>query len=264
MYYEQKKSCTANVTVNRNRLKIYEDAAYLKDGQHFEIELFNPTDQTHLAQISLNGNYISKSGIVLKPGERVYLERFLDEDRKFLFETYEVEDSEEVKKAIAKNGLLKIEFFSETVLTFGGTTINNTSWKGLNVEYNNFLNGGIGTLNSGSITGSISTSVVGSTSVTLDTSLTNGTFTSSILNNSAIVGSLETGRIEKGEKSGQSFNTYYGSFNSFPNKTISIKLMPASAKPIEQKEIRSYCTECGTRMKKSSWKFCPNCGSKSS
>lgn len=259
MHYQQKKSCTANVTVNRNRLKMYEDAAYLKDGQHFEIELYNPTDQTHLAQISLNGNYISSSGIVLKPGERVYLERFLDEDRKFLFETYEVEDSEETKKAIAKNGLLKIEFFSEVVLTFGGTTLN-TSWTYLNNPYNNLLIGGIGTLNTGSIT----TSTGGSTSVTLDTSLTNGTFTSTSLNNAAIAGSLETGRIERGEKSDQSFNTYYGSFSSFPDQTISIKLMPASAKPIEQKEIRNYCTECGTRMKKSSWKFCPNCGSKAS
>jgi hypothetical protein len=263
MHYQQKKSCTANVTVNRNRLKIYEDEAYLKDGQHFEIELYNPTDQAHLARISLNGKLISSSGIVLKPGERVYLERFLDEDRKFLFETYEVEDSDEAKKAIAKNGLLKIEFFSEVVLTFGGTTLNSTSWVCLNNPYNNVwtgLAGGFGSLTTGSTTATTVSSLVNGT---FTSSNANGTFTSSNLNNTSIAGSLETGRIEKGEKSDQSFNTYYGSFNSFSDQTISIKLMPASAKPIEQKEIRSYCTECGTRMKKSSWKFCPNCGTKS-
>ena len=252
MHYQQKRSCTANVTVNRNRLKIYGDEAYLKDGQHFEIELYNPTDQTHLAQISLNGKSISNSGIVLKPGERVYLERFLDEDRKFLFETYEVEDSEEVKKAIAKNGLLKIEFFSEFVPTFGGTTLNSTSWVCLNNPYNNVLMGGFGSL------------TTGSTTYTVVSSLDNVTFTSSSLNNTSAAGSLETGRIERGEKSDQSFTNYYGSFNSYPDQAISIKLMPASAKPVEQKEIRSYCTECGTRMKKSSWKFCPNCGTKAS
>lgn len=247
MHYQQKRSCTANVTVNRNRLKIYGDEAYLKDGQHFEIELYNPTDQTHLAQISLNGKSISNSGIVLKPGERVYLERFLDEDRKFLFETYEVEDSEEVKKAIAKNGLLKIEFFSEFVPTFGGTTLN-TSWVYMNNPYKNLWTG----------------LTTNSTTYTVVSSLDNVTFTSSSLNNTSAAGSLETGRIEKGEKSDQSFTNYYGSFNSYPDQAISIKLMPASAKPVEQKEIRSYCTECGTRMKKSSWKFCPNCGTKAS
>jgi hypothetical protein len=254
MYYQQKKSCTANVTVNRNRLKMYGDEAYLKDGQHFEIELFNPTNQTHLATISLNGNYVTSSGIVLKPGERVYLERFLDDDRKFLFETYEVEDSEETKKAIAQNGLLKIEFFSEAVLTFGGTTISNF-WTDPNYMYNGNYNLTFG--------GSASTCIIGSglSSSTTYLSNTNGNLS---FTNTAVNSSLETGRIEKGEKSDQSFNTYYGSFSSFPDQTISIKLMPASAKPIEQKEIRNYCTGCGTRMKKSSWKFCPNCGSKAS
>jgi hypothetical protein len=256
MYYQQKKSCSANVTVNRNRLKIYEDVAYLKDGQHFEIELFNPTDQTHLAKISLNGRSISNSGIVLKPGERIFLERFIDEDRKFLFETYDVENSQEAREAIQNNGILKIEFFSQLVLSFGGTT-SNTFW------YNGSGNywGGTTTLGNGKGITFTNTGGIGSLS-TLNTSAFSSTASNLASTQTQVAGSLETGRVEKGEKSDQSFTNYYGSFHSYADTTVSIKLMPASTKPVEKKEIRNYCTGCGTRMKKSSWKFCPSCGAK--
>ena len=33
---------TANIAVNRNRIKNYAERVYLKNGTHFEIELFNP------------------------------------------------------------------------------------------------------------------------------------------------------------------------------------------------------------------------------
>jgi rRNA maturation endonuclease Nob1 len=29
---------------------------------------------------------------------------------------------------------------------------------------------------------------------------------------------------------------------------------------VETSEIRNYCNECGIRIRKSSWKFCPECG----
>jgi len=46
MYYSTPSvnvGCTAHITRNRNRSKIYGDSVYLKDGENFEIELFNPT-----------------------------------------------------------------------------------------------------------------------------------------------------------------------------------------------------------------------------
>jgi hypothetical protein len=75
------------VTQNRNRLKTYDGGGtiYLKDGQNFEIELFNPLDNRVLAKISINGKQISSSGIVLNPGQRIFLERFIDDDRKFMY-----------------------------------------------------------------------------------------------------------------------------------------------------------------------------------
>ena len=65
MYYSTPSvmsACTANITKNRNRSKIYENSVYLKDGENFEIELFNPTTSRVLAKITINGNSISNSG----------------------------------------------------------------------------------------------------------------------------------------------------------------------------------------------------------
>lgn len=257
MHKQTTKSCTVNVTVNRNRLKMYGDAAFLKDGQNFEIELFNPHQETHLAKISINGINISQSGIVLKPGERIFLERFIDEDRKFLFEIYDVENTQESKRAIANNGSIVVTFYPEykpfnlsnivtstyiynPTITLGGTTTGNLSYVNTN---GSFTSAGTTLTTTGNISGS--------------------SFTLNSVSNS-VAGSLETGRVEKGEKSDQNFENYYGNFSPFHSEIVNLKLLPASLKPIEKKEIRSYCTECGTRMKKQNWKFCPNCGTKAS
>jgi NADH pyrophosphatase NudC (nudix superfamily) len=71
---------------------------------------------------------------------------------------------------------------------------------------------------------------------------------------------LETGRVDKGEKSQQTFGTDYGSYSAIWTYCSEYQLMPRSVKPVEVAEIRSYCPGCGTRMKKKTWKFCPNCG----
>jgi lipopolysaccharide biosynthesis regulator YciM len=73
---------------------------------------------------------------------------------------------------------------------------------------------------------------------------------------------LETGRVERGESSSQSFGSALGSFNSWASSTETIKIYPISQKPVESSEIRNYCTNCGARAKKTGWKFCPSCGSK--
>lgn len=114
---------TANIAVNKSRLKVYENAGsiptyYLQKGQEFQIELFNPTTDVVLAKISLNGKAISQGGLVLNPGQRVYLDRYLDVAKKFLFDTYEVGKSEEVKAAIKDNGDFKVEFFKESKPVF--------------------------------------------------------------------------------------------------------------------------------------------------
>ncbi|HOG38684.1 MAG TPA: hypothetical protein PLD95_04445, partial [bacterium] len=81
---------SAFITKGRQRIKQYNDTVYLKNGDEFEIELFNPTQNKIRAEILLNDVSIG-SGIVLRPGERVFLDRYLDEPKKFKFETYNVD-----------------------------------------------------------------------------------------------------------------------------------------------------------------------------
>lgn len=237
--------CTANISVNRSRVKQYIDAVYLKDGQSFEIELFNPKTFSVLAKISINGVQISSSGIVLKPGQRVFLERFLDEAKKFRFETYEVEDSTQAKEAIRKNGEVKVEFFHERPQAYASTYVyagTPTTWVNtFTVQPASFtVNGELyNSLNPGGIS-----------------------FGGTTINNVSMsaAGSLETGRVESGGASNQSFEQYTGSFNWLVDESVTLLIKPVSAKPVEVGEIRNYCTNCSTRLKKSTWKFCPNCG----
>ena len=123
-------TCTAQITRKKNRLKVYANSkpnqVFLNNGEEFEIELFNPKTSPVLAKISINGDLISTRGIVLYPGQRVFLERFIDTPKKFAFSTYEVSgDSKESKAAIALNGMIKVQFFDEdkSYLYNGGYTI---------------------------------------------------------------------------------------------------------------------------------------------
>ena len=163
MYYSTPSvtsQCTANITKNRNRAKIYGDSIYLKDGENFEIELFNPSTVRVLAKITINGKQISSSGIVLKPGERVYLERFIDSNNKFVFDTYDVEKSNEALNAIVDNGLIKVEFFEENFsgpsITLQGSTGSTWTTHG---NYSYGLQGTIGNIGPYGISGVTTTNL---------------------------------------------------------------------------------------------------------
>ena len=113
MYQLNNDMPCAYVTKNRQRIKQFGDNVYLKDGSEFELELYNPSRKTVLSKVKINGTYITGGGIVLRPGERVFLERYLDDPRKFKFETYHVDGSVETQNAIAENGDVEIEFYNE-------------------------------------------------------------------------------------------------------------------------------------------------------
>lgn len=270
------------VAVSNNRQKIYgsdNDLVYLEDGQEFQIEIFNPTQISYLAKIYLNDKLISNAGLVIKPGQRYFLDRHIDEKKKLVFNTYEVDDTPEVKTAIKNNGKVKVEFYPEVFFN-SFTTGTATTY----VPYNQqWFGGSINTtIPTNPITwattfGSLSTgsTLSGSTLSTTSTNTayysagSNATFTSSVSNgggvefnssNGEIKCSTETGRIEKGGKSNQSFSNDYGSYSMFSSYTSEYQILPRSTKPVEVSEIRSYCTGCGTRIKKKNWKFCPNCG----
>jgi hypothetical protein len=250
------------IAVSSNRQKIYGDKnlVYLDNDQEFEIELYNPTQKSYLAKIYLNGKSISSSGLVLKPGQRYFLDRFIDEKRKLVFSTYEVEDTEEVKKAIEKNGKLRVEFYPEFVSNWGSITT--TQWnppywtqdyfRGWNttpyVYYSN------NTIGSGAFYSS------GTVTTSGNVSFTNTSSSSAGFNQASLSKSIETGRIEKGSNSNQNFGKDYGSYSFVHECSSEYHILPRSVKPVDVSEIRSYCPDCGSRMKKKTWKFCPNCG----
>jgi hypothetical protein len=113
----EKKSMMA-IAVNKSICKEYSTSSnsrtvYLESGQEFQIQLFNPHKYTIGAKIFINGERIPNT-LILNPGERIWLERFLDTAKKFKFSTYEVDGNDsDVKEAIKDNGLVKVEFYKE-------------------------------------------------------------------------------------------------------------------------------------------------------
>jgi hypothetical protein len=175
---------TANIAVSKSRVKLYTNKGelptyYLQKGQEFQIELFNPTTDDILAKIYLNNKIISQGGLVLRPGQRVFLERFLDTNAKFLFDTYEVSGSDEVKAAIRENGDFRVEFFKAKQSipvpdyyynqpyggSFGGPT-----WVHSNNGYGS-LGFGTTSLASGNNSTSVGTAVNGNGNITLTSSV---------------------------------------------------------------------------------------------
>lgn len=259
MFTIQTSTPSANITTKKSRLKEYGNTVYLNDGTQFEIELFNPKDKPVLAKIKLNGSYISSSGLILKPGQRVFLERFIDVDKKFKFETYEVENSTETENAIRNNGLVEVEFYDEQVYIqnsnywYGGSA--NTLLFGNSVTTTNWPNDtSHSTLTSSNGSNAFFSSTSGM--VNFSANVSSSTFDMSVKKEAT----KETGRVEQGEKSKQQMETGFGSFNSWTSSTVKWQIMPTSTKPVEVSEIRNYCPSCRTRIKKSSWKFCPSCG----
>ena len=236
------------ITICKHRLKQHIDTVYLNDGDEFEIELYNPTQNKVLAKIEMNGNSIG-NGIILRPGERIFLERYLDEAKKFLFETYVVNgNNKEVQQAIVHNGDVIIKFYDEvkiaTYISNNGTlTINNPNF-------------GWGSTTTGSPWYGNTTFTTSGTNTFYNSSLTSGTINTNSLR------SLETGRVEKGSDSNQSFTYDSSSFVSYPSTTNWWKIKPQSTKPLVREDLVTYCTECGSKRKKDTHKFCPQCGTK--
>lgn len=256
---------------DRGRKSIKKGKVFLKDKETFEIELFNPLQDSVLADIKLNGKSISKSGLVIRPGQRFYLDCFIDDQKKFIFNTYEIDSSdEESVKATEKNGLLEVFFYKEEVITIDNWR---NKFNKVIVEkwypyypYNPYpYYPSYPTIWYGTTGGSITVNTSGNlnltnsnTTTSLYSSSNNMTYTSGVdlnLNNS-VVGttatynsssnnlnvvntSMETGRVEKGEKSSQKFKEIDMDFQNFYVSSTVIQILPDSRKPIETKEVKS-------------------------
>ena len=237
---------TAHITRKKSRLKVYNgNTVFLNDKDNFEFEIHNPTQKSVLCKIKLNGEYISTGGVVIRPGQRVFLERFLDTNNKFEFSTYEVKDTSLNRTAIDLNGDVRIEFYNEQTYQHY-PHLSGGNW-----------GSGWSTINTGS-------PYYGNPTFTTSNSNGNMTFTSSNsigVNTSYLSNTIETGRVEKGDKSNQQFTNSYQNFEYNVSHQISLKILPLGTKPIEGKDLKKYCIECGNAVK-SNWKFCPVCSTK--
>jgi hypothetical protein len=243
MYYNQisDKPC-AYITKDKQRVKQFGQNVYLKDGSEFEVELYNPSRKTVLSKIKINGEFIKGGGIILRPGERVFLERYIDIPRKFKYETYTVDSTNETMNAIANNGDVEILFYEEQEVL----ELKINSYPTWNPTYiNNNLTAPIGN--------NFYTSNVNYTSQsTMDVNLTNGLNDILSFSNNPRSSkyeskydqkprsrsfakkskSIETGRVEQGSSSNQSFKTVSKNFNSWAVSTSVWKILPDSQRPV--------------------------------
>jgi len=229
---------------------------YLTNGEEFQIELYNPLTQCVLADIKLNGNSISKGGLVLRPAERFYLDCFIDDKKKFVFGTYEVEATDESMESITKNGLLEVYFYKESAKSIDRSRFNrliverhyypyHTGWQ--TTPWYTTPNIYCNTGNPISTSGYYNNGTIGTTNTTTYNSTT-GTFTigdNIQLNNSSSIpigrvekGSFETGRVEKGSDSKQEFDEVDIDFDNLYISSTILELLPESRRPIETKELK--------------------------
>ena len=257
---------------------------YLNDDE-FQIQLFNPTNRVIGAKLKFNnehkGRLSSNNYIVLRPGERVWLERFLDCRDKFIFNTYEVSNSSQVMEAIKDNGDITIEFyyednsnktsgitFSQPILySYSGTFTyepKDTYTSSITDLAKCDMNSCVSTDTLG-IADSISTlssnaNKVSSRSFTKSISANASTYAAKCLKNAAKT--IETGRVEHGSYSSQNFKNVYYEFESWPFATKHFKLLPVSRKEYFGSDLKKvYCTNCGKKLSPK-FKFCPVCGTK--
>lgn len=282
----------SGIGVHKSLLKEYTTSkclrtVYLNDGDEFQIKLFNPYQERIGVELSVNGKDLGNM-IIVEPGQTVWLERFIKENRKFLFKTYEVENgNSDVENAIKNNGLISFRFYKENEepYTFminnypSNTTLTNinlnqifdftTSSTGNTYYYyddvNNYkLTSSVSTINTSYCdansntkykVGSLNLNKFGSKCYSSYSIKDAGSRTTKCRN------TKETGRVEKGGYSTQTFGT-----TEFRNPIVfdstSILILPESEKPYTKVDLQKrYCPECGRKVNPK-FKYCPYCGRK--
>ena len=251
---------------DKGRKQIKSGKVFLNDEDEFEIELFNPLTVSVLADIKLNGQSISKTGLVVKPGQRVYLDCFIDDKKKFKFSTYEIDGGLESLDATQNNGLLQVFFYKEDVITldnwqtkFGRIIVekyypyNPYPWhfRTTNNPYTVWYGTNSPTIGGSCVTTNLTNSVIGTTTTSnayySSNNAVNCSYTSDVnvpyggttVNNLFSVNNVETGRVEKGEKSKQKFTEVDMDFEKHYIASTIIQILPESRKPAEIKQIKT-------------------------
>jgi len=252
------------VGTTHDRLKIYVssgdiDKIYLNDKDNFELEFENYTNKRFAAEIKINGKLISTSKLVLEPGQHIYLDRFIDVDRKFQFDTYAVDDTPEAKSAIENNGFIEIKFYKEQEVNIFLKPVLPTIW--INPVYPYQPDPWVNP----SPTWWYADNQSSGTTNVMNNCQCDCDFNSNVEQRNSVeyccsensMAQIETGRINAGGKSDQKLHEVYAVFEIFPTYTTKYQILPISYTPTE---VRKYCSECGYRIRKGQWKYCPSCG----
>ena len=294
----------ARIAINKSLLKEYSNSSnerivYMNDGTEFQIQIFNPYSYTIGVSFNFNNNLQGNSNfLVLRPGERVWLDRYLDNESRLLFSTYEVGASQAVKEAIKDNGNLCIKFYKEREkhnwgnIIYVNNAINAEPWNHVDVYYKNqpksycdqndrslnFCTDSVSCYNASidsGLSGAASVNTVltsfdcniSASACTYDAASTTYTSASASADtykptklSKTRSKSIETGRIEEGSHSNQKFSYVQKDFDYWPFKTEYIKILPTSQKQINSNDLKKrYCHECGRKLNQK-YKFCPYCG----
>ena len=268
----------AKIAVNKSLLKEYSSSkyqrvVYLNDGDEFQIQLFNPEKFPIAAKIYLNGEKLSDM-LVIRPGERIWLERYLDQARKFKFSTYEIEDSYEAKEAASLNGEVKIQFYRvKTPRQDGIVTISSpisTIGSSISVCYNSIANSDcqVKSISEPELASNLNSVNLASYDMSGETWYKSSYISDTACNFYASSTaaeperSIETGRVEQGGYSNQKFSYVNYDFEDWSFRTETISILPLSRKPVTASDLKKrYCSNCGRKLSPKH-KFCPYCGTK--
>lgn len=304
MYYTTTKDDLAKIAIAKNLIREYKNSnsertVYLNDKTEFQIYIKNPYPSHTGVKISVNGKSIGNM-LVLRPGQSFWLDRFVNENRKFLFSTYEIEDSPEMNYATQNNGKVTVQFFHEkekndytlSVSVNNGPTIYPSSYtstwdysgsrsnvRGLsdvklcnNSEINHTYLNQVNSVNT-VLSSCVDTLDCTNFSATTASNSRSKDFIEGIsgdigdIDRSAMKrlkkqGTKETGRVEKGGRSNQEFECCDLDFEYWPFKTENIQILPNSQKQVRVEETRrKYCSQCGKKVSPKD-KFCSNCGAR--
>ena len=261
----------ARIAINKSCLKEYstslsERTVYLNNGSEFQIQLFNPHNYKIACRISIDGKEFPNQ-IMLKPGQRIWLERYIDIAKKFKFSTYEVEaNNKQVDSAIRDNGVVSIKFYAEdrncaSIIKYvtDSPIIRDTIYDCFTtdtVKLNNCVSNSL----SSNINALYNNSSITNSNYSISQELGINTAVSTTAVNKSV---KETGRVEEGSYSNQSLNYSYGDrFLSYPFAIETIKILPMSEKTYTAGDLKKiYCHNCGRKLK-TKYKFCPFCGTK--
>lgn len=278
----------AKIAISKNLIKEYkgsnsERTVYLNDGTEFQIYLKNPY-QSHLGiKISVNNKSIGNM-LVLRPGQSFWLDRFVNENRKFLFNTYEIENTAEMKYATNNNGKVKIEFYHEREEKpiqvypqridwnyYSGDNAYNINTITCQTDLKNGLNSNLHLndcatstcyYSASTITGAAPGGIPTASAATTTRYESDASSSRKKGVSRSLDATIETGRVEKGGHSDQEFEYCDIDFEYYPFKTENIQILPNSRKQIRVEETRrKYCSQCGKKVSPKD-KFCSNCGAK--